>query len=292
MYIYRGKLDFWLSNSKHATNEGIAIMFPSEFRLGDSVYTCWQWSASGDRTNVPCWLTGTIDSVTISDTGNNEIGFYYGSDYRFDAMRPYHCLADNDSQYYRFDGIFSGFIDFDNLSLVVQSGNVLGTAVNTPLVFEPDSESIIDPGVMVPSIYIGRLPNRAPDFVDELLVVVIPGGVVGEGKEICSFWQRTVDHDGSKNLKNNFSCTNSKMTNVNVMKNVASSALFNFATTYYTFGAMLNLKETAEQQHLTTDYGERQEPLQRVNRTLDARTAGSMPASQPPAAAWDQRQHD
>ena len=95
MYIYRGKLDFWLRNSKHATDEGITIMFPSEFRLGDPVYTCWQWSASEDKTNVPCWLTGTIDSVTISDNGNKEISFYYGSDYRFDDIRSYPCLANN-----------------------------------------------------------------------------------------------------------------------------------------------------------------------------------------------------
>jgi hypothetical protein len=95
MYIYRGKLDFWLSNSKHATNEGITIMFPSEFRLGDPIYTCWQWSTSGNSTNVPCWLTGTIDSVTTDDIGNKEIGFYYGSYYRFGAMRSYPCLVNN-----------------------------------------------------------------------------------------------------------------------------------------------------------------------------------------------------
>ena len=90
MHIYRGKLDFWLSNLKHATNEGITIMFRSSgFRLGDPVYTCWQWSASGNSTNVPCWLTCTIDSVPTSDTDGNEIGFHYGSDYRFVSMRPY-----------------------------------------------------------------------------------------------------------------------------------------------------------------------------------------------------------
>ena len=91
MYIYRGKLDFWLSGSKHATNEGITIMFPSgsEFHSGDPVYTCWQWSTSGNSTNVPCWLTGTIDLAPSSDTDGKEIGFYYGSDYRFVSMRPY-----------------------------------------------------------------------------------------------------------------------------------------------------------------------------------------------------------
>jgi hypothetical protein len=55
-----------------------------------------------------------------------------------------------------------------------------------------------------------------------------------------------VAYDGSK--KGNVDFTPSKMTNV---KNVASSALFNFTTTYYTFHAILNLKETAERQRLT-----------------------------------------
>ena len=155
--------------------------------------------------------------------------------------------SNNDSQYNSFDGTFSGLKGIEELSLIVQSGNVLGTAVDTKLVFKPDLVSIIDPGVIVPRIYIGRLANWAPYSVDQLLVVVIPGGVVGEGKEICAFWQWTVAYDGSK--KGNVDFTPSKMTNV---KNVASSALFSFTTTgYYTFNAILNLKETAEQQRLT-----------------------------------------
>ena len=251
MYIYRGKLDFWSSNLKHATNEGITVMFPSEFRVGDPVYTCWQWSASGNSTNVPCWLTGTIDSASFLDIGKNEIGFYYGSDYRFDAMRPYPCLADNDSQYCRFDGTFStGLRGIDKLSLVVQSGNVIGIA-DTLLVFKPASKPIIDPGVIVPRIYIGRLPNDAPYSVDELFIVVIPGGVVAERKEILSFWQWTAAYYNINISKDNDSYTHSKMANVNLVKNVDSSALFGFTTGYYTFKAMLNLKETAEQQHLT-----------------------------------------
>ena len=246
MFIYRGKLNFSPSNSKNAIYEGITIMFPSEIRSGDPIYTCWQWSTSGNSTNVPCWLTGTIDSVTISDIGRNEIGFYYGSDYRSDAMRPYPCLINNDSQYNSFDGTFSGLEGIEELSLIVQSGNVLGSAVDTKLVYKPDLVSIIDPGVIVPRIYIGRLTNWAPYADDQLLVVVIPGGVVDEGKEICAFWQWTVAYDGSK--KRNVDFTPSKMMNV---KNVASISLFSFTTCFYTFNAILNLKEAAEQQHLT-----------------------------------------
>ena len=90
MYIYRGKLNFSPSNSQNATYEAITIMFPSKFRLGDPVYTCWQWSTSGNRTNIPCWLTGTIESVANSDTDGNKLGFHGGSDYRFDTLsRPY-----------------------------------------------------------------------------------------------------------------------------------------------------------------------------------------------------------
>ena len=87
MYIYRGKLDFWPSHLQTATNEGITTIFPSQFRLGDPVYICWQWSTLGKVTNVPCWITGTIDSVANSGTDGNKIGFY-GGDYRFDTTIP------------------------------------------------------------------------------------------------------------------------------------------------------------------------------------------------------------
>jgi hypothetical protein len=87
MYIYRGKLNFSPSDSQSATNEGITIIFPSEFRLGDPVYTCWQWSTLDNWTNMPCWLTGTIDSVANCDTDGNKIGFYGGSDCRFDTTK-------------------------------------------------------------------------------------------------------------------------------------------------------------------------------------------------------------
>ena len=88
MYIYRGKLDFSPSQSQTATNEGITIIFPSEFRLGDPVYTCWQWSTSDDKTNIPCWLTGAINLVANFDTGK-KIGYSGGSDCRFDTTRLY-----------------------------------------------------------------------------------------------------------------------------------------------------------------------------------------------------------
>ena len=38
---------------------------------------------------MPCWLTGIIDSVTNFDIDGNKIGFYGGSDYRFDTTRLY-----------------------------------------------------------------------------------------------------------------------------------------------------------------------------------------------------------
>ena len=87
MYIYRGKLDFSPSHQQTATYEGITTIFPSEFRLGDPVYTFWQWSTLGKITNMPCWLTGTIDSVDNSDTDGNKIGFY-GGNYRCDTTMP------------------------------------------------------------------------------------------------------------------------------------------------------------------------------------------------------------
>lgn len=86
MYIYRGKLDLSINPSQMADNEGITIMFPtSGFHLGDPVYTCGQWSKSGNETNVLCWRTGTIDSVTVFGT-TRQIGYYYdNNDYRYDT---------------------------------------------------------------------------------------------------------------------------------------------------------------------------------------------------------------
>ena len=112
------------------------------------------------------------------------------------------------------------------------------------LVFEPDSTSNIDPGVIVPRIYIGRLANWAPYSVDQLLVVVIPDGVVGEGKQICAYWQSTVAFNTIE--KGNVSSISTMMN----VQNVASSALFSFCTGYFNLKAILNLKATAEQQRL------------------------------------------
>ena len=67
--------------------EGITTIFPLQFHLGDPIYTCWQWMMLGKIKNVPCWLTGIIDSVDNSDTDGNKIGFY-GGDYRFNTMAP------------------------------------------------------------------------------------------------------------------------------------------------------------------------------------------------------------
>ena len=127
---------------------------------------------------------------------------------------------------------------------MVRSGNIIGTAINTKLVFQPDPGSSIDP--VVPRIYLGRLANWAPYSVDQTLIVVIPGRIIGEGKAICAFWQWTVDATGAR--KSNVDFTPSIMTNV---LNVADIVSFRFTTGYYTFHAAINLKETAEQQNLT-----------------------------------------
>jgi hypothetical protein len=38
---------------------------------------------------MPCWLTSTIDSLANFDTDGNKIGFYSGSDCRFDTTRDW-----------------------------------------------------------------------------------------------------------------------------------------------------------------------------------------------------------
>ena len=106
---------------------------------------------------------------------------------------------------------------------------MVGTAINTKLIFKPDSESSIDPDVIVPRIYLGSLANWAPYFIDQLFLVVIPGRVVGEGNAICAFWQWTKDRHGT--MKANVNFTPSRMTNV---QNMVDSVSFRFATGYYT----------------------------------------------------------
>jgi len=226
MYIYRGKLDFSPSDSQNAINEAITIIFPSESRLGDPVYTCWQWSTLGKITNVPCWLTSIIDSVANLGTGVNKIGFYGGD--------------------YRFDGFLSGLPGVEELSLTVRSGNVVGNAMNTKVVFRPDSGTTIDPGVITPRIYLGKFSNYAPYSIDQTLLVVIPGRTVGEGNTICAFWQWDVDEYGSMKAIADFPAW--KMTNV---EKVADSVSFQFTNGYLTFHATVSSEETAEQQHLT-----------------------------------------
>ena len=159
-----------------------------------------------------------------------------GSIQRYFKLHPF--LANNG--YYRFDGFLSGSAGVEELTLMVRSGNVVGTAMNTKLVFKPDSESA-NPGVIVPRIYLGRLANWAPDSIDETLLVVIPGGIVGEGNAICSFWQCR---------GTNVDSTPSKMTNV---ENVAGSVTFKFTdgSGRYNLRAITSSNETAEPQQLT-----------------------------------------
>ena len=105
-------------------------------------------------------------------------------------------LANNG--YYRFDGFLSGLPGIEELSLTVRSGNVVGNAMDTKLVFRPDSGPTIDPGVITPRIYLSKFSNCAPYSIDQTLLVVIPGRTIGEGDTICAFWQWDVDEHGSK----------------------------------------------------------------------------------------------
>ena len=243
MYIYRGKLDFEPSHLQTATYEGITTIFPSQFCLGDPVYICWQWTMLGKITNVPCWLTGIIDSAANSDSDGNKIGFY-GGDYRFDTTisQTSSFLANNG--YYRFDGFLSGSKGIEKLLLVVRSGNVVGTATDAKLVFS--SGPTINPGVIIPRVYLGRLANWGSYSTEQPLLVIIPDRTVAEGNAICAFWQWAVEHDGTK--KRNINFTPSKMTNV---ENVADYVSFQFTNGYYTFHATVSSKEAAEQQQLT-----------------------------------------
>jgi hypothetical protein len=126
------------------------------------------------------------------------------------------------SNYYRFDGFFSRSKGVEELSIMVRFGNVLGTATNTKLVFKPDSGSV-NPGVIVPRIYLGRLANWAPYSIDQTLLVVIPGRIVGEGNAICAFWQWTMTDSRRKEANVDF--TPCRMTDV---LNVVGSVSFRF----------------------------------------------------------------
>ena len=162
-------------------------------------------------------------------------------------LRTYPFLANN--KCYRFDGFLSGSKCIEELSLMVRTGNVVGTAIKTKLVFRPDSRLTIDPDATVPHIYLGKLSNYAPYSIDQTLLVVIPGRTVGKGNTVCAFWQRS---HGS--TKVNVDHVTLKMTNV---EKVADYVSFRFAhrNDYFTFDAIVGLtrglKETAGQQHLT-----------------------------------------
>ena len=142
--------------------------------------------------------------------------------------------------------MLSGSKSIEELSLTVRSGNVVGTAINTKLIFRPDSGPTIEPGVIVPRIYLGKLANNPPYSIDQTLLVVIPGRTVAEGNTICAFWQWTVTAVGPRMVNVDF--TPSKMTNV---ENVADCVSFQFTNGYYTFHATVSSKETAERQQLT-----------------------------------------
>ncbi|KAF9063896.1 hypothetical protein BDP27DRAFT_1150703, partial [Rhodocollybia butyracea] len=62
MLIYRGKLDF---DSGHvAKNEGITVVFPLQFGIGDPAYTIWQWTKASDgASKVNCFNNGFVNSL-------------------------------------------------------------------------------------------------------------------------------------------------------------------------------------------------------------------------------------
>ena len=156
---------------------------------------------------------------------------------------PYHFPANG---YYRIDGLLSGSKGIEELSLTVRSGNVVGNATNTKLVFRPDSGPTTEPGVIVPRIYLGKLANYPPYSTDQTLLLVIPGRTVAEGNAVCGFWQWTVNFSGLNMV--NFDVTTAKMTNV---ENVADYVSFQFTAGIYTFHATVSSKEIAERQQLT-----------------------------------------
>ena len=161
-------------------------------------------------------------------------------------LRPHPFQAN--CGYYRFDGFLSGSKYTEDFSLMVRSGDVVGTAMNTKLVFTDRSDSgpTTHPNAIVPRIYLGKLANYAPYSIDQTLLVVLPGRTVCEGNPICAFWQWTVDRHGS--TKVNVDHTTSKMTN---LEKVTDYVSFTDGSGYFTFHATVGLREFAEQQQLS-----------------------------------------
>ncbi|KAN0092197.1 hypothetical protein V8E51_018044 [Hyaloscypha variabilis] len=171
MLIYRGKLNF----GDYAVNEGITVMFPSGFQLGDLIYTFWQWTEMKDgRTKVKAFYNCVIDEATIISTGIKHLHF-----------------NNSDDTYYTFEASFSNGIDSLTLTIIGDDG-YSGTA-NVSVVYQPDAPpSLFD---SAPRLYIGKLTNFMQYAVDEMLLIVAPESM-DKGNTICAFWQWTVNTNG------------------------------------------------------------------------------------------------
>lgn len=169
MLIYRGKLSMY----QYAVNEGITLIFPSELRLGDPVYICWQWTkTTTGATNKPAFYVNIIDETTVRSNTVSHLGFSGGD-------------------YYSFEASFSDGIR--NVAVTVKGGyNEKGTGT-TSLVYQGSSPPTLFDSA--PRIYVGKLTNWAPYAVDEMLVIVAPESM-DEGKDICAFWQWTETGSG------------------------------------------------------------------------------------------------
>ncbi len=179
MYIYRGKLNF----NELVENEGITVVFPLEFRIGDPVYSIWQWTKTNEGAEKEnSFYSGTVDALTVTDP--KKIGFNYDT-------------------VYAFDGAFSD--GYKKLSLAIRERNNstnVGPATELHLVYESPKEQqthIVDSfGPVTPRIYMGKLTNWGKYAVDELLVVVAPT-TLDEDRPVCAFWQWSeVDNGDTK----------------------------------------------------------------------------------------------
>jgi len=223
MYIYRGKLVI----KEWTENEGITVIFPSEFRLGDPVYTCWQWKGSPEK-NISAFYTGTIDELTVTSK-DRRIGFYLGEEYSFSAT-------------------FSDAIDKLSITMRSASGQVSDETV-LDLVYKPNPD--VSPDPTFPRIYLGKITNYRPYAVDETIIIVAPGSM-DEGNPICAFWTWDHLHSGRRKVNEDVIAT---ISNVEDVWKVGEKFQFRSGSDYYTFDVTVEEVERKLTLAITGDTG-------------------------------------
>lgn len=169
MRIYRGEF-MWM---RHAINQHITFVFPTDFTLGQPVFAFWEWDvdSEGEQKSIVQYK-GKIDNVKEDGSG-------------------FTCFADSE-HFYKFDITFDGSPPQSWLRTIMINKNGSKSDLFIATLHYTSSPSSAIPASRV---YIGRVNWSATLYEsakNELIAAVVPFDFA-TGADICFYWQWTLN---------------------------------------------------------------------------------------------------